>query len=324
MRRTHEPRKLRPQRPSSSHTLNSSREARCRPPARKCNSSFRRGEFCRRNERGIALCCGSAPAHTRARISVDVRVRSSETVVERLQESDNLVLLRIRQVELTDRHVLVLRHLRGRPASYPLDGPCRAVSGFHFHAINVPGVIEVNELLEALDVTVVEELLLEVGPRRFGGWTLWRRQSHIACGTGLHSAIGRLCEWYPGGVRVGSGAETAAQESSQSQIGVCKTSRIGRKSQGVRGALIIKGVPGILGQSEVGIAETREQWRGGCGCAGVYAVRRRPFRRRRCGCSGPAIEMAGVAIRFAAEELVTGHLLGRERIFAGQERVKLG
>ena len=36
------------------------------------------------------------------------------------------------------------------------------------------------------------------------------------------------------------------------------------------------------------------------------------------------IEMAGIAVRLATEEFVARHLIRSERIFAGQEGVKLG
>src|ERR1700688_3370023 len=107
-----------------------------------------------------------------ARISIDVRVRCREAVCKCLHESDDEVFLRVRQVELTYGHVDVFRHLRCRPAVYFFSRSRRAVSHGHGEWVNIARVVEMNELLQALDIAVVEEFLLEIRPRRLGGGAL--------------------------------------------------------------------------------------------------------------------------------------------------------
>src|ERR1700722_5857953 len=59
---------------------------------------------------------------------------------------------------------------------------------------------------------------------------------------------------------VGCGTVTAPEESSQSQVGVSESRRIRRKSQGIRRGLIVKRVPWILRQTEIGRTEAGEDW----------------------------------------------------------------
>ena len=125
-----------------------------------------------------------------------------------------------------------------------------------------------DELLQALDVAIVEELLLEVGPGCFGG-TTWRRHRHIARGRHLELAVDLRGEWFPRRIRVGSGTETAPKEGPQSQVPVAETEGIGGEAEGVRGGLIEKGTPGIQGQALVGRPEVGEQRLHICGRAGI-------------------------------------------------------
>jgi hypothetical protein len=80
--------------------------------------------------------------------------------------------------------------------------------------IYVARVVEVDELLQALDVAVVKELLLKVKPGRLGGGTLWRCHSDIARRRHLHFAVVKRCKLSPTRVRAGPGTETASEKSS--------------------------------------------------------------------------------------------------------------
>src|SRR6266850_3943106 len=96
---------------------------------------------------------------------------------------------------------------------------------------HVARVVEVDELLQALDVAVVEEPLLEkpgLPPWRLGGRALCRRHVRIARGRDLELAIGRRGQPDPFRVRVGCGTKAASEESPQSQISVAET-------EGIRG-----------------------------------------------------------------------------------------
>src|SRR6201997_3105164 len=107
--------------------------------------------------------CGGVARRTLAGEGITVGVRRGVTVSERFQEGNDLVLLRVRQAEHPRRCVEIVRDLFHRPAGYPLNRPWWAVSGSdRVGKLGVARIVEVHQLLEALDVAVVEEFLLEV------------------------------------------------------------------------------------------------------------------------------------------------------------------
>src|SRR5258705_5062979 len=175
-----------------------------------------------RDKEVISLRRSRTTLHAYTRKGIDVWVTSRETIRECHQKRNDLVLLLIRQAELAGRHVEIVPDLGHRPAVYFFDRSCRAVPGsdVECNALYVARIVEVDELLQALDVAVVKELLLEVRPWRLGGGTLWRRQSNIARRRHLHLAVNTRSKLCPVRVRVGPGAEAASEESSQSQISV--------------------------------------------------------------------------------------------------------
>src|SRR2546427_2348401 len=67
------------------------------------------------------------PGHARARKGVPVWIRFRETVREGLQEGHDLVLLQIRQGEITGRHVEIVLHLGHWPAVHFFGCAWRAV-----------------------------------------------------------------------------------------------------------------------------------------------------------------------------------------------------
>src|SRR4030081_1699613 len=88
--------------------------------------------FPRRRTIGVR-CRVTGRASTRKGIDVgegaDAGVSWVETVRQCLHDDHDLVLLLIRQPELTDRHVDVVADLGHGPAVYLFGRPCRAVSG---------------------------------------------------------------------------------------------------------------------------------------------------------------------------------------------------
>src|SRR6266851_8110928 len=164
----------------------------------------------------ITLSFSRTAGCARTRKSIPVGVGSRETICECFQKFNNLVLLLVRQAEITSRHVDVVRHFGLGPAVDFFDRSCRAMSGSDVERkfLYVTCVVEVDELLQALDVAVVKELLLKVRSRRLGGGTPWRRHSHIACRRYLHLAVGSGCLSSPSVVRAGPGTEAASQECS--------------------------------------------------------------------------------------------------------------
>src|SRR5207253_6140745 len=99
------------------------------------------------------------------------------------------ILLLIRQGEITDRHVEVVWDLGHGPSVYFFSRSRRAVSRRDVEWKHVARIVEMDELLQALGVAIVKELLLEVGPGRLGG-TTWRRHGHVARRGHLHLAVG--------------------------------------------------------------------------------------------------------------------------------------
>src|SRR5882724_11533190 len=101
-----------------------------------------------------------------------------------------------------------------------------------------------HELLQALDVPIVEELLLEKGPWGLGG-TPWRCHGDVARRSHLELAVDTRRKRYPVRVRVGGGAESASEERPQSKVPVAEPEGIGSEPEGIRRGLIVEGVPGI-------------------------------------------------------------------------------
>src|SRR6266446_5393746 len=166
--------------------------------------------------------CGGVAGHAATSKGVDVGVGTHagvsrvKTVRKVLHDDHELVLLLIRQAKITDRHVDVVRDLGHRPAIYLFGRPCWTVSGSDGERKLVARVVEMDELLQALDVAVVKELLLEVRlpGAGFGGGTLWRRHGHIAHRRHLLPAVHPRCQLRPSRVRVGGGAEAASEEGA--------------------------------------------------------------------------------------------------------------
>src|ERR1700741_270084 len=160
--------------------------------------------------------CGRVASRTSACKGVDVGIWCCVTVREGLQEGYDLVLFLVGQHQVTDCHILVVVYLWHRPAVDFLGGSRRAVSGSDVVHISrfVAGIVEVHELLQALDVAVVEELLLEVRPRSLGGRTLWRCHGDVGRAGRWHLAIRSWPKLCPMVIRACQGAETASEEGS--------------------------------------------------------------------------------------------------------------
>src|SRR5258707_5679607 len=182
------------------------------------NTAYRRRTWRQRrrgNQEIIPLGCRRTARHAHASKRVDIRERCCETVGERLKEGHDLVLFRIGQAEHPDGHVLIVLRLGHWPAVHLFRGARRTVPGsYSGKRKSVSGVIEVHQLLQALDVAVVEELLLEVRPGSLGGRTLCWHQGDVAGAGRLHLAIRSWRKLCPIVIRAGPRAGTASQESS--------------------------------------------------------------------------------------------------------------
>src|SRR5260370_42434325 len=97
------------------------------------------------------------------------------------------------------------------------------MSAFHVKAILIPSVVEMNELLQALDVAVVEKLLLEIGPRSIrAACALGRYHRHIACRHGLHLTVGSWRKLRPTRDPPGTRLVSAPEKFAQANIAICK------------------------------------------------------------------------------------------------------
>src|SRR5258707_10279742 len=280
------------------------------------NTAYRRRTWRqrrRRNQEIIPLGCRDTARHAHASKRVDIRERCCETVGERLKEGHDLVLFRIGQAEHPDGHVLIVLHLGHWPAVHLFRGARRTVPGsYSGKRKSVSGVIEVHQLLQALDVAVMEELLLEVRPGSLGGRTLRRNHGDVACRGCLHASIIEWRELCPIVIRARPRTGTASQEGSQSQVSKGEAKGICGEAEEIRRVLVINGIPGIQGQAEISRAEAGEQRRGGCCGALIRAVRGSASGWRRRGRS--SVDMARVAVCFATEQVVTRHLICGQRI----------
>src|SRR5258708_21019670 len=108
--------------------------------------------------------------------------------------------------------------------------------------ILIARIVEMYELLQALNVAVVKESLLEVGPGGFGSRTLWRCQCHVARRNHLHLAVDRWRVLPPTHVRVGAGTEPPPEENPESPISVFQAPRIGSEPVGIPPGLLIKNI----------------------------------------------------------------------------------
>jgi hypothetical protein len=147
---------------------------RSRPWHRRDSADSRRAWRKRRSryEDHITLGRCRSACHTPTRKGIPVGVRCCETVRERLHEGHNQILLVIRQVEIADRHVDIVRDLWHGPAVHFFCRSLGAVSRRDVVRIHVARIIEMDELLQALRVAVVKELLLEVR-YRLPFWSFW-------------------------------------------------------------------------------------------------------------------------------------------------------
>jgi hypothetical protein len=78
-----------------------------------------------------------------------------------LQEDYDLSFLFIGQTKITERPIDVLRDLGLGPAINFLSSSCRAVSGLYGVCVLIARVIEMDQLFQAFDVTIVKERLLK-------------------------------------------------------------------------------------------------------------------------------------------------------------------
>src|SRR5581483_10587325 len=112
----------------------------------------------------------------------------------------------------------VVGNLGHRPAIHLFSCSCRTVTRRNVVGVNVARVVEMHQLLQAFDIAIVEELLLEVRSwlavrvplASFGGGTLRRRQSHVARGRRLHLSVSEPRKSSPRSVRVRSGPKATA------------------------------------------------------------------------------------------------------------------
>src|SRR6266481_6100251 len=184
----------------------------CRKRRKTADRRRARWQWRRGNQEIIPLGSRGTARHAHARKRVDIRIRCCETVGERLKERNDLVFLRIRQAEHTDGHVLIVLHLGHRPAVHLFRGARRTMPGsYSGKRKSVSGVVEVHQLLQALDVAIVEEFFLEVRSWRLRGGTLRRCHRHISCRRRLHPSIVEWRELCPIVIRACPRAETASE-----------------------------------------------------------------------------------------------------------------
>src|SRR5260370_14514885 len=161
--------------------------------ARRKGRSWDKATITVPRRRTIAVRC-RVTGHASTRKGIDVGVRSRKSVRECLKEGNDLVLLPIGQAEITGGHVDIVLDLGHRPAGNFLGRSGRAVSGSDRERKLVARVVKVYELLQALEIAVVKEPLLEIRSQAgFGGGTLCRCDGHHAGPRYMQLALATCC-----------------------------------------------------------------------------------------------------------------------------------
>src|SRR5258708_11277866 len=94
------------------------------------------------------------------------------------------------------------------------------MSGSDRVRILVARIVEMYELLQALNVAVVKEALLEVRTGGFGGGTLRRCHRDVARRSHLHFAVDSWCVMSPTDIRIGAGTQPPPQKNPHYHISV--------------------------------------------------------------------------------------------------------
>src|ERR1019366_3356437 len=115
---------------------------------------------------------------------------------------------------------------------------------FHIVSEHIPCVIEVDDFLQALQVSVVHKCFR----KGFGVRTLWPHV-HVTSGSYLHEAVESRCQRCP--VRVRDSPREIAEEEPHSQIGEGEAGWVRSKSEAVRGSLVVKRIGRVLGQAKI-------------------------------------------------------------------------
>jgi len=178
------------------------------------------------------------------RKGVGVRVGCGKAVAKCFQESDELGFFRGRQTELTYRHVLRLWNLGCRLTVHLLLRSRGAMSRFHIEREYIARVIEVDDFLQTLQVSIVHVCFRKgLAIRTLGSHV------HVSSGGHLHKAVESRCQRCP--VRVRRRPRKISQKEPYSQVGEAETGWIGSKSETVRRALEVKRIGRILGQAKI-------------------------------------------------------------------------
>ena len=212
---------------------------------------------------------------------------------EGFEEGHNLILFVVGEVKIADRHIEISADVRRWEAVDVEALPFAGLTGLHL--VFVPRVVEVHNLFEALEVTVVH-VGFDEGMRREAG-----AEIDVAEGGRLHGAVEVAGVLSPGFVRVGS----ALEEGSEAGVMVVAAGGVGGEAVAVGLVFGEEREGGVAGNAKVGEGEIGKEglkiggdklgavgcgrgrlggWRPGCGAVGVGAV-----------------EMAGVAVSFGAE-----------------------
>jgi hypothetical protein len=235
---------------------------------------------------------------TTPRKHVEIGVRSGVAICHRLQEGDDLVFFPLVQAEAPDRHIHVVSHLGGRPTRHLFDLAWRSGAG----AQRITRVLEVHHCLLALQVAVMHVCFHESGTRP---------QVRVADRRHLHLAVELRRERCPVRVRVGPGRAT--QQEPDAQIGAIRPRGIGSESKRICDMLEVEGVLRVFWQPEVGGGKVGEQWRQARGIGG---------RDPGLAVLG-AVEVAGIALRFAAKQLIPALFWLRQGVGAGEIGIAL-
>src|SRR4029077_12555099 len=189
---------------------------------------------------------------------------------------------------MANGHVLIVRIFRHRPAGDFLDRSRGAVPGKHRLRKDIPSVVEVDYFLETEQIAVVHVGLHKTGVRN---------HACIADCRGLELAFEERQKLPP--TEIGRRSVEAIEEKAYSFVGEAWPKRIPCETKLIRRVLRIPRENDVPRKSEIVVGEVGEQWGDVGGHTSVCSLGR----------IRSSVQMAGVALRFTAEKVVTGHFL---------------
>src|SRR5882757_2065516 len=227
--------------------------------------------------------------------------RLHKTIRQGFHERDQIVFLGVTQAEIANGHIFVVRIFRRRPAVYFLHGSRTASAGDKCSRISVAGVVKVDHFLEAEQIAVVHVGLDEAFVRHL---------ADIADRRGLELALKKWQLLSPG--LIWRSAVVSVQEKTYSLVSEANSQGIARETPLIREVLRVPRQGHVPRQADIVVRKVAEQRSDVRGCTTVGSR----------GCVGSAVDVTGIALRFAVEKGIATLFLRGKSIGGCKKTVK--